>query len=159
MTSEALRILLADHEPSSRQALFRELERAGHTVQIADDGEDVLLLCDLDPPDVLIMDVDLPDIDGFEVCECVRRQARGADLTIIVIAQPTNRMTRTYLGQMVKYVDGDYFFAKPCDTKVLIELLDDLSTCPEGPTEARSPGFPTHVTWPSSRPRACGVRA
>lgn len=157
MTSDTPRILLADPECHSRTALCRELERAGYAVQVAEDGEDVLLLCDLDPPDVLIMDLKLPGMDGFEVCECIRRETRAADLTIIIITDAADQMTRTYLGQMIDFVDGDYFFTKPCDAKVLIQLLDDLSYRPELLTEARIPGFPTQVVWPTSRSGACGL--
>jgi DNA-binding response OmpR family regulator len=153
MKRKTPRILLADREHASRQALCRRLESAGYSVQTAEDGEDVLLLCDLDPPDILIMDVQLPDMDGFEVCECVRRAARGSDLTVIITTEAMDQMTRTYLGQMVDYVDGDYFFTKPCDSKLLVQLLDDLAekTCSD--SEDRRSISPTHVVWPTTRPR------
>ena len=153
MDRRALRTLLADHDASSRTSLCRELERAGHTVQIAEDGEDVLLLCGLDPPDVLIMDAHLPGMDGFEVCECVRRETRGSDLTVIITTEAMDQMTRAYLGQMVDYVDGDYFFTKPCDGKLLVQLLDDLAEEAHDIGEDRRSISPTHVVWPTSRPR------
>jgi DNA-binding response OmpR family regulator len=158
MNRRTSRVLVADHEPSTRKSLCHALHQAGYAVDTAEDGEDVLLLCNVDPPDVLIVDVRLPDMDGFDVCECLRREARATDLTVIVIADANDQMTRTYLGQMTDYVDGDYFFTKPCDAKVLVQLIDDLSDRPHSPDEPRRPKRPTLVTWPTSRPRACFAR-
>ena len=98
------------------------------------------------------MDVQLPDMDGFEVCECVRRETRGSDLTVIITTEAIDQMTRAYLGQMVDYVDGDYFFAKPCDGKLLVQLLDDLAEKAHDMSEDRRSISPTHVVWPTSRP-------
>ena len=157
MNRQMPRVLVA-HGESSAAVLCQELERAGYAVQIAEDGGDVLLLCDLDPPDVLVMDLDLPDMDGFEVCACVRRETLGADLTMIVLAEPGDQMTRAYLGQMIDYVDADYFFTKPCDAKVLIQLLDDLLSHSVAEEETGRRSHPAYVTWPTSRPRAMTLR-
>jgi len=113
----------------------------------------VLLLCDLHPPDVLIMDVRLPDMDGFELCERVRRETRDLDLTIILTTEASDDMTRAYFGQMVDYAGGDYFVAKPCDRKLLLKLLDDLAAEPAGNKRQAVKVFPTHVTWPTTRHR------
>jgi len=158
MNRQVPRVLVADDQPSARAALCQELERAGYAVQIAEDGGDVLLVCDLDPPDVLVMDLNLPDMDGFEVCACVRRETLSADLTMIVLADAGDQMTRAYLGQMADYVDADYFFTKPCDAKVLIQLLDDLLRHPIAAEAAGRWSHPAYVTWPTSRPRAMMLR-
>jgi DNA-binding response OmpR family regulator len=137
---------------ASRHALQAHLEEAGYGVQTAGNGEDIIVLCDIDPPDVLIMDVHLPDMDGFEVCEYVRHETRDSDLTVILLSEPTDDMTRAYLGQMVDYARGDYFFAKPCDGKLLVQLLDSLFEETDG-TDGHYTAllFPTRAVWPTTR--------
>ena len=153
MARKPRRILVADDEDTSRNALRHQLVDAGYDVCTTTFGSDVILLCDLDPPDVLIMDVHLPDMDGFEVCEYVRHETREFDVTIIIMTEVNDEMTRAYLGQMVEYAGGDYFIANPCDVKLLLTLLDDL-TAEEGPVSDRSgAAFPTRVTWPTTARR------
>ena len=84
-------------------------------------------MCDMAPPDILIMDVHLPDMDGFDVCEYVRHETRDCELTTIIVTDVDDEMTRTYLGQMAEYVGADYFLAKPCDGKLLVKLVDSLA--------------------------------
>lgn len=151
MNHQALRILLADPQKASRQLVRQQLEAAGYHVDTAMSGGEVMLLFELDPPDVLIMDVDLPDMDGFEVCEYVRHETRGSDVTVIIMSEPQDDMTRSYLGPMVDYAGGDYFFAKPCDGKLIAQLLDDLVVQDNDPVAALATGSPTHVVWPTAR--------
>jgi len=121
------RVLLADDDIAARLGLRRQLEDAGYPVSAVSSGRDAILLCDIDPPDVLIMDVRLPDLDGFEVCERIRHDTRGADLTVILVTEPADDMTRSYLGQMVEYAGADYFLVKPCDGHLLVQLVGDVA--------------------------------
>jgi CheY-like chemotaxis protein len=151
MNHQAPRILLADPQDGSRQVVRQQLEAAGYHVDTVTNGGDVILLFELDPPDVLIMDVRLPDMDGFEVCEYVRHETRGSDVTVIIMTEPQDDMTRTYLGPMVDYAGGDYFLAKPCDGKLIAQLLDDLVLDGNAPVAALVTASPTGVVWPTAR--------
>ena len=127
MSRKPHRILVADEEDLSRNALRHHLVDAGYQVCTTTSGEDVVMLCDVDPPDVLIVDVHLPDMDGFEVCERVRHETGDMAMTVIITTDASDDMTHSYLAQMVEYAGGDYFFAKPCDLNLLLTLLDDLA--------------------------------
>ncbi len=144
-------VLLADAQRASRRALQIHLEEAGYDVQTTDNGEDIILLFDIDPPDALVMDVHLPDMDGFEVCEYVRHETRDLDLTVIILSETTDEMTRSYLGQMVDYARGDYFFAKPCDGTLLVHLLDSLFEEIHSDDEPTPSRCPTRAVWPTTR--------
>ena len=145
------RVLLADTDDALRVSLQRALDAAGFRVETAATGNEVILGCEVDPPDILIVDVDLPDIDGFEVCEYVRRETRDADITIIVMTRCSDDMTRHYLGPMVDYVGGDFFVAKPCDGRLLLHLLDDLAGDISPPRQPARTTFPTRAVWPTHR--------
>lgn len=153
MRGKAVRIVLADPNHSSRESLRSQLKHTGFHVQSVASGSDVLLLCGTDPPDILIMDLALPDIDGFELCARVRRETRDADIVVIIMTEPTDDMTRNYLGQMVDFAGGDYFFARPFDGKLLVHLLDDLRKENDRTRKRVRAAFPTRVTWPTTRTR------
>lgn len=121
------RVLVADSDITARAALRKQLEGAGYPVCTVSSGEDAILMCDIDPPEVLILDVNLPDMDGFEVCERIRHDTHDSNLTVIIISEPSDEMTRSYLGQMVEYAGGDFFLAKPCDGHLLVQLVADMT--------------------------------
>ncbi len=72
MTSEL--ILLVDDEPSIVSLCRMYLEREGFRVQSAGDGVTALEMLKKSPPDLMILDVMLPELDGFEVCKQLRAQ-------------------------------------------------------------------------------------
>ncbi len=154
MKRRPLRVLVADHAHATRTSLQRQVEAAGCRVATATSAEDVIIQCDIDPPDVLMVDVDLPDMDGFELCEHVRHETRDLDLTIILMVEPEDDMTRTYLGRMVDYAGADFFFAKPCDGHLLQMLLDDIAAHRDRSGAASRRGFPTRAVWPTAQGRA-----
>ncbi len=154
MSRHSRQIVLADPQRASRRTLCQQLEDAGFCVQTATTGGDVILLCDIDPPDILIIDVDLPDMDGFEVCEYVRHETRDSDMTVVITTDPADEMTRRYLGQMVDYAGGDYFFARPFDGRLLVQLLSELDSEWAQSDDQLHNAFPTRVVWPT---RSCSL--
>lgn len=120
-------MLLVDADDAARRALETYLADADYDVNTASSGRDAISFCELQPPDIVIMDVHLPDMDGFEVCEYIRHETRDQDVTIIIMTEPSDKLTRSYLGSMVEFAGGDYYFSKPCDGKLLVQLLDDLT--------------------------------
>jgi len=154
MGSQPLKVLIADRDHALRTDLHRQLCDAGYSAQAVASGEDAILLCDMDPPDVLILDRDLTDMDGFEVCERVRRDTGDGDkdLAVIMTAHVSDTMTRAYLGQMVDFAGGDYFLAKPWDIHLLLMLVEQISASGHRPRAREARLFPTRVVWPTKRP-------
>jgi DNA-binding response OmpR family regulator len=67
-----MNILVADHDPTSAQAIVRALQDAAYTVVHAQDGAETLRIWQTKPPDLIVLDVELPDMDGFAVCRRIR---------------------------------------------------------------------------------------
>ena len=151
MNLESLGILIADPERAARESVARALRNVGAEVQTVSTGADVLFLCEERPPDVLIMELGLPDIDGFEVCERIRRELGEASLTIIVTTRPDDEMTHTNMGPMVRFAGGDYFIAKPSDPMLIVCLLSDLVHGSSTEEFFASPTHPARAIWPTSR--------
>ena len=71
-----MNILVVEDDPDTLELLTRALERAGYGVISASDGERAFELISSAHPDLVIMDVVLPGVDGFEVCRRIRLTAR-----------------------------------------------------------------------------------
>jgi DNA-binding response OmpR family regulator len=79
-------VLVVDDEPQARTMLRLILARAGFEVLEAQDGYEALAEVDRALPDAMILDIMMPGIDGFEVCERLRGDERTADLPIIMLS-------------------------------------------------------------------------
>ena len=77
-----MRILVVDDDPEIRRVLQRGLAYEGYTVELAVDGQAALVLARQTPPDLVILDLRLPDLDGVEVC---RRLRAGGDVPILML--------------------------------------------------------------------------
>lgn len=78
-------ILAADDEPTVREVLTRVLTRAGHEVLTAPDGETALRMFRTHRPDLLLTDVDMPLINGFLLCDEVRRGRRRPHTPVVLV--------------------------------------------------------------------------
>lgn len=68
-------VAVAEDDPKQAELLRRYLERENHTVSVVSNGRDALTLVRTQPPDLLVLDLMLPFIDGLEVCRIVRRES------------------------------------------------------------------------------------
>jgi two-component system response regulator ResD len=105
MDAEA-RVLVVDDEPMVRDVLSRYLERGGFEVEAAADGEGALAAFEARPPDLVLLDLMLPRVDGFEVFRRIR--ARGDSPVIMITArgQTTDRIVGLEMG-------ADDYVSKP----------------------------------------------
>lgn len=67
------KILVVDDEPSIVELVSYNLKAAGYTVTTASDGMEALSMLESDPPDLVLLDVMLPELDGFSVCQRIRK--------------------------------------------------------------------------------------
>lgn len=78
-------ILIADDRPSSRELLRTVLERAGYAVIEAGDGEEALERAQSGNPDLILMDLQMPKLDGYAVLERLRRDERFRTLPVLAL--------------------------------------------------------------------------
>jgi len=106
-------VLIVDDERSIRRAVTASLEARGYEVRAASTGEEALSAIALEPPDAVILDLGLPDLDGVEVC---RRVRTWSDVPIIVLsAEGTEHRKVLALDQ-----GADDFVTKPFSTPELL---------------------------------------
>ena len=78
------RIVLADDEPKLRDLFARYLSGLGHEVRTASDGNEVMATLASEPADLLVTDINMPDMDGIEILTSLRRN--GSQLPVIAIS-------------------------------------------------------------------------
>ena len=115
-------ILTVDDERDVLELLRFHLERAGYRVLQATSGREALELIRCQRPDLVLLDLMLPDIDGFGICEMLRRSPETATLPIIIVsawARPDTRCLGLELGAL------DYI-TKPFSPKNIVERVNRL---------------------------------
>ena len=117
-----VRILLVEDNEMNRDMLSRRLERRGYEVIVAVDGEEGVARAKVDAPDIVLMDLSLPGIDGWEAT----RQLKAAEETsaIPVLALTAHAMA----GDREKALEAgcDDFDTKPIDLPRLVDKIDAL---------------------------------
>jgi DNA-binding response OmpR family regulator len=83
-------VLIIDDEPMARTLLRLMLVRAGFHVSEAEDGFDALEKIKRSRPDIILLDVMMPGMDGFTVCETLRSESETATLPIIMLSAKTD---------------------------------------------------------------------
>lgn len=136
----ALDILVVDDDPISRQVARHVLERAGHRVALADSAAQALLAIERNRPDLVLMDLQLPDHSGFEATRIIRRRerARGGHLPVVALT------ARTLVGDARRCLRAgmDDCLAKPIQPGDLLRVVGQ---------SARSPVYRMDATveWPA----------
>jgi two-component system, OmpR family, response regulator MprA len=113
------RVLIIDDDDNIRSSLKRALSYAGFTVEVAENGEEGLQKALVAPPDVVVLDIMLPDLSGLEVC---RRLREGDDVPILMLTAKDDipdRVTGLEAG-------ADDYLIKPFALEELIARLKAL---------------------------------
>jgi diguanylate cyclase (GGDEF)-like protein len=79
------RILVVDDEPPIRDILKFQLENAGFLVSCAEDGEQGLRMAEADPPDIVLLDLMIPHMDGYEVCRRLKSMYGTRHIPVIIL--------------------------------------------------------------------------
>ena len=119
----AKRVLLAEDEGNIIESLTFLLERAGFEVAVETDGRQALAAITADPPDVLILDVMLPSLDGYEILRAVRANRQAAALPVLMLTARGQREDR----KMALDCGADMFIAKPFANTELVAAVKALA--------------------------------
>ena len=104
-------VLVVDDEEANRTLLRDPLETHGYEILEAENGEQALLHVAQRPPDVILLDVMMPRMDGFEVCRRLKKDARTSHIPVLIVTALSERMERL-MGIAAGASD---FLTKPVD--------------------------------------------
>jgi putative two-component system response regulator len=111
-------ILLVDDTPANLR-LIAGLLRPYYTVKAVNDGEKAIRLCQDDPPDLILLDVMMPDVDGYEVCRRLKSNPRTSTISVIFLTSKTDP-DNEQLGMDIGAVD---YITRPISPHLLLSRV------------------------------------
>ncbi len=121
---QQLRILLAEDNAINRTLAVRLLEKAGHTVVVAENGQEVLTTLERDPFDLVLMDVQMPVLSGLEATAAIREKEKASGGHVPIIAMTAHAMKDDRKRCLEAGMDA--YVSKPIRPEVLFEAIDGL---------------------------------
>jgi len=115
-------ILVVEDDEASRDALSRRLERRGYRIVLAVDGHEAVSMGRSASPDLILMDLGLPGIDGCEAARQLKGDPSTAQIPIIVLSAHAMTSHR----EMALAAGGDDFDTKPVRFQQLLEKIEAL---------------------------------
>jgi DNA-binding response OmpR family regulator len=149
MTDNCL-ILITEDDPDTALLLERALQRAGHRTAMAGSGEAALRLARQEAPDLILLDWDLPGIDGLEVCRSLRTHATAPILMVTGHDSIADRVKG--LGE-----GADDYLVKPFDMSELLARVQALLRRSQ-PRPPATLVFADVTLWPEARRATRGER-
>lgn len=120
----SIRVLLAEDEPHIVESLTFLLERAGYQVDVETDGRAALEAALDNVPDVLVLDVMLPELDGYEVLRRLRSDDRTKGLPTLMLTAKGQREDR----ETAMDVGADIFITKPFANAEIVDAINKLTS-------------------------------
>jgi len=119
------RVLVIDDEPDVVRLIVKVLSGRGHVVQVARDGASALARVQHEPPDVILLDSDLPKIDGAEVCRRIKTDETTQDIPVVM-------MTSSYIDFYDVGAEGgpEAFVVRPFVREVLANVIERVLVDP-----------------------------
>jgi len=117
------RVLIAEDEPHIVESLSFVLSRSGYTVSSVLDGEAAMQQLRTDPPDVVILDVMLPRLNGFEVLKQIKSDPSLRSIPVIVLTAKGQAHDR----RMAEEIGVDGFMTKPFSNREIVDEVRRLA--------------------------------
>jgi two-component system alkaline phosphatase synthesis response regulator PhoP len=121
------RILIVDDEPDFSMIVKKNLEKEGFEVELAYDGAEGLAKVKSNPPDAIVLDVMMPEIDGYKVCSTLKSDDKYSDIPIILLTAVASHVTSTrYSHYDGMSMEADDYMPKPASAEQIVESVKRL---------------------------------
>ena len=117
------KILVVDDEPFIVQMVTSRLKSSGYELLSAADGDEALKKARSEQPDLIILDLMLPKIDGFQVCATLKQDERYKHIPIVLLTAKGGEESRQ-IG--IEECGADDYVTKPFDAQALLEKIKKL---------------------------------
>ncbi len=122
MSNKIYNILLVDDDPEWLEIATTALQSAGYLIYLATEGMEGVLEARDKKPDLIILDISMPRLDGFEVCRKLKTDPRTENIPILML---TCRSSKGDVVEAFKAGASDYLI-KPVKAPLLIQKVDSL---------------------------------
>jgi CheY-like chemotaxis protein/HPt (histidine-containing phosphotransfer) domain-containing protein len=121
----SLYILVAEDYDVNQKLVTRLLEKRGHSVVLANDGREAVRAFESDKFDLILMDVQMPEMSGFEATALIREKEKATGGHIPIVAMTANAMA----GDRERCLDAgmDAYVAKPLKSKELFQVIEEAA--------------------------------
>ena len=119
-----LRVLVADDNPANRLLAARILEKRGHLVLQAGDGREALTAAEREPLDIVVMDAQMPEMDGLQATRQIRAREKTTQTHLPIIALTASAMSGDRERCLAAGMDG--YIPKPINAQELLTLVETL---------------------------------
>jgi len=117
-------VLLVDDNPAALEVLEARLRALGHRTTVAQNGELALEVIGRDPPALVVLDVTMPEMNGFQTCRAIKRAHK--DIPVIILTAKSDPADRFWAFQS----GADEFLNKPIDPAVVVARITALLAGP-----------------------------
>jgi twitching motility two-component system response regulator PilH len=117
------RILVVDDEPDIVRVVVKIMEARGHSVTTAKDGAEAIDRVKADPPDVVILDLNLPKLDGYEVCKRIKTDPATQHVPVVMMTAAYVSVEDAKAGSAA---GADEYVVKPFLREVLVHNVERL---------------------------------
>jgi signal transduction histidine kinase/HPt (histidine-containing phosphotransfer) domain-containing protein len=124
-TSRPLRILLAEDNPISQEVVLTLLTTWGHEVVVANDGPAALSAWEREPFHLILMDIQMPRLDGFAATAAIREKERSTGRRTTIVAMTAHAMNGYHARCLEAGMDG--YIAKPVRAPDLFDMIENLA--------------------------------
>ena len=121
------RILVVDDDPDLVESVSMILEKKNHDVIAAYGGVEGLEKAKTEKPDAIVLDVMMPDKNGYEVCEALKGDPEYEDIPILLLTAVASKIsTTTYTHRQGMETEADDYVDKPVEPAELVRLVERL---------------------------------
>jgi len=121
------RILVVDDEPDFCSLVQGNLEKEGFAVEVAYDGNEGLAKVKANPPDAIVLDVMMPEKDGYAVCKEIKEDVKLRDIPIVMLTAVASHVTSTrYSHYDGMSMEADDYLPKPASAEDITQSLKNL---------------------------------
>jgi two-component system alkaline phosphatase synthesis response regulator PhoP len=122
-------VLIVDDEPDFVMMLKQTLQDEGYTVEVAYNGVEAIQKVKQSPPDAIVLDIMMPEKDGYEVCSELKNDDRYADIPIILLTAVSDHVSSSqYSHSQALNVEADDYLFKPASFEEILESIRSLLT-------------------------------
>jgi PAS domain S-box-containing protein len=133
-----LRILLAEDNPVNQEVAVHLIERRGHSVIVAENGREAVEAIERHKFDLVLMDVQMPEMGGLEATRVIREKEKGSGHHLPIIAMTAHAMQGDREQCIESGMDG--YLAKPIDPKTFLQTVEGISARSVGSESAENEG-------------------
>jgi len=121
------RILIVDDEPDFSMIVKKNLEKEGFEVELAYDGAEGLAKVKSNPPDAIVLDVMMPEIDGYKVCSTLKSDDKYSSIPIVLLTAVASHVTSTrYSHYDGMSTEADDYLPKPASAEQITDSIKRL---------------------------------